>query len=100
MVAHAWKYNDLANIKIYIDERIKVIYIEKGLYPYQRQGEGDVPIKEHRVIDLGELITEITVTDENMTETRNETISVKPTNLTIRINKDDLLINARETSEL
>lgn len=100
VVAHAWKYNDLANIKIYIDERVKVIYIEKGEYPYQPPGEGNVPIKEHRVIDLGELITEITVTDENMTETRNETISVKPTNLTIRINKDDLLINARETSEL
>ena len=100
VVAHAWKYNDLANIKIYIDERVKVIYIEKGEYPYQPQGEGNVPIKEHRVIDLGELITEITVTDENMTESRNETISVKPTNLTIRINKDDLLINARETSEL
>lgn len=49
---------------------------------------------------LGELVTEITVTDENMTESRNETISIKPTNLTIRINKDDLLINARETSEL
>lgn len=98
--AHAWKYSDLADIKIYIDERIKVIYIEKGEYPYQPQGEGNVPIKEHRVIDLGELVTEITVTDENMTESRNETISVKPTNLTIRINKDDLLINARETSEL
>ena len=100
VVAHAWKYNDLANIKFYIDERIKVIYIEKGEYPYQPPGEGDVPIKEHRVIDLGELVTEITVTDENMTEARNETISVKPTNLTIRINKDDLLINAREPSEL
>lgn len=98
--AHAWKYSDLANIKIYIDERIKVIYVDEGEYPYQPQGEGNVPIKEHRVIDLGELVTEITVTDENMTESRNETISVKPTNLTIRINKDDLLINARETSEL
>lgn len=97
VVAHAWKFGD---IKIYIDERVKVIYIEKGEYPYQPQGEGNVPIKEHRVIDLGELVTEITVTDENMTESRNETISVKPTNLTIRINKDDLLINARETSEL
>ena len=97
VVAHAWKFGD---IKIYIDERIKVIYIEKGEYPYQPPGEGNVPIKEHRVIDLGELITEITVTDENMTESRNETISVKPTNLTIRINKDDLLINARESSEL
>lgn len=97
VVAHAWKYFDK---KFYIDERIKVIYIEKGEYPYQPPGKGDVPIKEHRVIDLGELVTEITVTDENMTESRNETISVKPTNLTIRINKDDLLINARETSEL
>lgn len=95
--AQAWKYG---NVKLYIDERIKVIYIEKGEYPYQPAGEGNVPIKEHRVIDLGELVTEITVTDENMTESRNETISVKPTNLTIRINKDDLLINARETSEL
>lgn len=97
VVAHAWKYYDK---KFYIDERIKVIYIEKGEYPYQPPGKGDVPIKKHRVIDLGELVTEITVTDENMTESRNETISVKPTNLTIRINKDDLLINARETSEL
>ena len=97
VVAHAWKFGD---IKFYIDERIKVIYIEKGEYPYQPQGEGNVPIKEHKVIDLGELVTEITVTDENMTESRNETISIKPTNLTIRINKDDLLINARETSEL
>lgn len=97
VVAHAWKYFDK---KFYIDERVKVIYIEKGEYPYQPAGEGNVPIKEHRVIDLGELVTEITVTDENMTESRNETISVKPTNLTIRINKDDLLINAREPSEL
>lgn len=97
VVAHAWKFGD---VKFYIDERIKVIYIEKGEYPYQPQGEGNVPIKEHKVIDLGELVTEITVTDENMTESRNETISIKPTNLTIRINKDDLLINARETSEL
>ena len=97
VVAHAWKYYDE---KFYIDERIKVIYIEKGEYPYQPLGKGDVPIKKHRVIDLGELVTEITVTDENMTESRNETISVKPTNLTIRINKDNLLINARETSEL
>lgn len=98
--AHAWKYSDLADIKIYIDERIKVIYVDEGEYPYQPRGEGNVPLKERRVIDLGELVTEITVTDENMTESRNETISVKPTNLTIRINKDDLLINARETSEL
>lgn len=97
VVAHAWKFGD---IKIYIDERVKVIYIEKGEYPYQPPGEGNVPIKERRIIDLGELVTEITVTDENMTESRNKTISVKPTNLTIRINKDDLLINARETSEL
>lgn len=97
VVAHAWKFG---YVKFYIDERIKVIYIEKGEYPYQPPGKGDVPIKKHRVIDLGELVTEITVTDENMTESRNETISVKPTNLTIRINKDDLLINARETSEL
>lgn len=97
VVAHAWKFGD---IKFYIDERIKVIYIEKGEYPYQPAGEGDVPIKERKVIDLGELVTNLTVTDENMTESRNETISVKPTNLTIRINKDDLLINARETSEL
>lgn len=97
VTAQAWKYG---NVKIYIDERIKVIYIEEGLYPYQPAGEGNVPIKEHKVIDLGELVTEITVTDENMTESRNETISIKPTNLTIRINKDDLLINARETSEL
>lgn len=97
VVAHAWKFGD---IKFYIDERIKVIYIEKGEYPYQPQGEGNVPIKEHRVIDLGELVTEIIVTDENMTESRNETISIKPTNLTIRINKDDLFINAREPSEL
>ena len=90
VIAHAWKFED---IKIYIDERVKVIYIEKGEYPYQPPGEGNVPIKEHRVIDLGELITEITVTDENMTEAREEAISVKPTNLTIRINKDDLLID-------
>lgn len=99
--AHAWKYSDLADIKIYIDERIKVSYIEKGEYPYQPQGEGNVPIKEHRVIDLGELITEITVTDENMTEPREEAISVKPTNLTIRINKDDLLkdvLDRRDTT--
>ena len=95
--AQAWKYG---NVKIYIDERIKVIYIEEVLYPYQPAGEGDVPIKERKVIDLGELVTNLTVTDENMTESRNETISVKPTNLTIRINKDDLLINAHEPSEL
>lgn len=48
--AQAWKYG---NVKLYIDERIKVIYIEKGEYPYQPQGKGNVPIKEHRVIDLG-----------------------------------------------
>lgn len=88
--AQAWKYSDK---KIYIDERVKVIYIEKGEYPYQPPGKGNVPLIERKVIDLGELVTEITVTDENMTETRNETISIKPTNLTIRINKDDLLKN-------
>lgn len=47
VVAHAWKFGD---VKFYIDERIKVIYIEKGEYPYQPQGEGNVPIKEHKVI--------------------------------------------------
>lgn len=98
--AHAWKYSDLADIKIYIDERIKVIYVDEGEYPYQPRGEGNVPLRKRKIIDLGELVTEITVTDENMTEPREESISVKPTNLTIRINKDDLLINARETSEL
>lgn len=69
VIAHAWKFGD---IKFYIDERIKVIHIEKGEYPYQPQGEGNVPIKEHRVIDLGELVTEITVTDENMTEAQTK----------------------------
>ena len=93
VVAHAWKYNDLANIKIYIDERVKVIYIEKGEYPYQPPGEGNVPINEHRVIDLGELVTNLTVTDENMTEPTVELINIKPTNLTIRVDKDDLLID-------
>lgn len=97
VVAHAWKYYDK---KFYIDERIKVIYIEKGEYPYQPPGKGDVPIKQHKIIDLGELNTTLNVTDEGMTEATKEAISVKPTNLTIRINKDDLLINARETSEL
>lgn len=88
--AQAWKYG---NVKIYIDERIKVIYIEEGLYPYQPAGEGDVPIKERKVIDLGELVTNLTVTDENMTEPTVEPISIKPTNLTIRVDKDDLLID-------
>lgn len=99
--AHAWKYSDLADIKIYIDERIKVIYIEKGEYPYQPQGQGNVPLIKRNVIDLGELITNITVTDENMTDTIEEPISIKPTNLTIRINKDDLLkdvFNRRDTT--
>lgn len=90
VVAHAWKFGD---IKIYIDERVKVIYIEKGEYPYQPRGEGNVPLRKRKIIDLGELVTEITVTDENMTEPREKSISVKPTNLTIRINKDDLLID-------
>ena len=96
--AQAWKYG---NVKIYIDERIKVIYIEKGLYPYQRPGEGDVPINERKVIDLGELVTNLTVTDENMTEPTVEPISIKPTNLTIRVDKDDLLkdnIDNRDTT--
>ena len=90
VVAHAWKYGDK---KFYIDERIKVIYIEEGPYPYQPAGAGDVPIKERKVIDLGELVTNLTVTDENMTEPTVEPISIKPTNLTIRVDKDDLLID-------
>ena len=102
--AHAWKYNDIAEIKIYIDERIKVIYVDEGEYPYQPRGEGNVPIKERRVIDLGELITEITVTEEPMTEdipgSTNGPISVKPTNFNIRINKDDLLIKNRNNDDL
>lgn len=88
--AQAWKYSDK---KIYIDERIKVIYIEKGEYPYQPPGKGDVPLIERKVINLGELITNITVTDEHMTDTIEEPISIKPINLTIRVDKDDLLID-------
>ena len=98
VTAQAWKYG---NVKIYIDERIKVIYIEEGLYPYQPAGKGDVPIKERKVIDLGELVTNLTVTDENMTEPTVEPISIKPTNLTIRVDKDDLLkdnIDNRDTT--
>lgn len=90
VTAQAWKYG---NVKIYIDERIKVIYIEEGLYPYQRPGKGDVSINERKVIDLGELVTNLTVTDVNMTEPTVEPISIKPTNLTIRVDKDDLLID-------
>ena len=102
--ARAWKYKDQADIKIYIDERIKVIYVDEGEYPYQPRGEGNVPLKERRVIDLGELITEITVTEEPMTEdipgSTNGPISVKPTNFNIRINKDDLLIENRNNDGL
>ena len=90
VVAHAWKYNDK---KFYIDERIKVIYIEKGEYPYQPPGKGDVPIKERKVIDLGELNTTLNVTDKGMTEATEELINIKPTNLTIRVDKEDLLKN-------
>ena len=104
VTAHAWKYNDMTEIKIYIDERIKVIYVDEGEYPYQPRGEGNVPLKERRVIDLGELITEITVTEEPMTEdipgSTNGRISVKPANLNIRINKDDLLIKTRTGDDL
>ena len=88
VVAHAWKYNDK---KFYIDERIKVIYIENGEYPYQPPGQGDVPINERKVIDLGTLNTVLNVTDEHMTEATEELISIKLTNLTIRVDKDDLL---------
>ena len=104
VTAHAWKYNDINEIKIYIDERIKVIYVDEGEYPYQPRGEGNVPLKERRVIDLGELITEITVTEEPMIEdipgSTNGPISVKPTNFNIRINKDDLLIKTRTGDDL
>lgn len=94
VVAHAWKYDNGPNtIKFYIDERIKVIYVEKGEYPYQPIGEGDVPIKERNVIDLGKLITDITVTEEPMTEDILESISIKPESLNISVNKDDLLID-------
>lgn len=100
--AQAWKYKDK---KIYIDERIQVIYIEKGEYPYQPPGKGNVPLIERKLIDLSGLNTNITITDENMTESVEKTIaesvettiSIKPTNLTININKDDLSISAGET---
>lgn len=100
VVAHAWKYDSDFNttIKFYIDERIKVIYIEEGEYPYQPIGEGDVPIKERNVIDLGKLITDIIVTEEPMTEDILESISIKPENLNITVNKDDLLIDVNIVS--
>ena len=99
VVAHAWKYDNGPNtIKFYIDERIKVIYIEEGEYPYQPIGEGDVPIKERNVIDLGKLITDITVTEEPMTEDIQESISIKPESLNITVNKDDLLIDVNIVS--
>lgn len=99
VTAHAWKYDNGPNtIKFYIDERIKVIYIEEGEYPYQPIGEGDVPIKERNVIDLGKLITDITVTEEPMTEDIIESISIKPENLNITVNKDELLIDVNIVS--
>ena len=100
VVVHAWKYDSDFNstIKFYIDERIKVIYIGEGEYPYQPIGEGDVPIKERNVIDLGKLITDITVTEEPMTEDIIESISIKPENLNITVNKDELLIDVNIVS--
>lgn len=99
VVAHAWKYDNGPNtIKFYIDERIKVIYVDEGEYPYQPIGEGDVPINERNVIDLGKLITDITVTEEPMTEDIPESISIKPESLNITVNKDDLLIDVNIVS--
>lgn len=68
--AQAWKYK---NVKIYIDERIKVIYVEIPEYPYQPKGKEILPTE---------------YTKDTYIERR--LISIKPTNFNITIPEEEL----------